>query len=500
LDIALQIVLPPADVAELVRLRGLTQQRAGRWQSGALTIVWYDTATGELRSANQVLSEQRRAQSPRGRLSGPLWRLETLRSNPQTCLPGAVPPVIAEAIEPHEMVALPEKLVAFAAFSGKWRLLNLRTDDGPGQAVCLTMIDGEIRTIAATQPVCRLTLTGAPDAVLSVATYLCDHLNVSVPMQSLAIEGQVLSGITQANPPAGSPNLPAGGSSEDGFVRLLGELAASLYFWAPLTAGARDPNGKGEPVHQMRVVVRRLRSALTLFRSIVDCREIQAIKVGLKQLGTCLGPARDWDVFLMGTGRAVSCAFPDEAALAGLMRAGEVRRERHYMTLRHYLKGVEFRRLCVMLAWVAQARPWHGVAEEVCTPELTDFAIRVLRQRRRRLLAAGTDISDMPDPALHALRLRGKQLRYACEFFLPLFPGKSTKRFIRDLADLQEELGLLNDRAVATSLLGEISGAGREQSRAHGIVIGYIAAGRSRERRRLVAVWKKMQRSKDLTK
>jgi CHAD domain-containing protein len=346
-------------------------------------------------------------------------------------------------------------------------------------------------------------LTGAPDAVISVATYLCDHLNISVPTHSLAFQGQVLSGMAQAYTPAGSPGLPVGGSTEDGFVRLLGALAASLLYWAPKVTRERDPDGRGEPVHQMRVAVRRLRSALLLFNAVVDCPEIMAIKVGLKALGACLGPARDWDVFLMGTGCAVSCAFPDEAALAGLIRAGEARRERHYMTLRLYLQGVEFRRLCVMMAWVAQARPWRGYAEdrtEMVNSRLADFAVQLLRRRRRRLLAVGTDISDLSDTALHAIRLRGKQLRYAYEFFLPLFPGSSTKRFIRNLADLQEELGLVNDGAVATRLLGELSSSRRERSRAQGIVIGYVTAGRSRGRRRLTAIWKKMQRSKDLKK
>jgi CHAD domain-containing protein len=64
----------------------------------------------------------------------------------------------------------------------------------------------------------------------------------------------------------------------------------------------------------------------------------------------------------------------------------------------------------------------------------------------------------MDDAARHELRKDAKKLRYAAEFFAPLYPGKRCRAYRKALARLQDVLGRLNDAAVAATLARELAG------------------------------------------
>ena len=115
----------------------------------------------------------------------------------------------------------------------------------------------------------------------------------------------------------------------------------------------------------------------------------------------------------------------------------------------------------------------------------------VLRQRWKKLLNTGKHLEDLDDPGLHDFRLKAKRLRYAAEFFAPLFPEKSTARFLRRLARLQACLGHFNDTAVATTLLREFS---PRPSHAAGLVLGFTAARGAHVRPEIAHAWARCRR------
>jgi CHAD domain-containing protein len=80
--------------------------------------------------------------------------------------------------------------------------------------------------------------------------------------------------------------------------------------------------------------------------------------------------------------------------------------------------------------------------------------------------------------------------------FSPLFARKDTRRFLRRLTELQECLGLLNDGAVAGTLMAELAGArpGAERAFAAGVVRGFVAARGGAARKDIVAAWEKFRR------
>jgi CHAD domain-containing protein len=131
----------------------------------------------------------------------------------------------------------------------------------------------------------------------------------------------------------------------------------------------------------------------------------------------------------------------------------------------------------------------------------------VLHRRSRKLLKRGDGLADAPIAALHAMRLSAKRLRYAGEFFAPLFPAKAAKRYLRRLAALQEALGIVNDGAVAGSLVralpaaaGEAAGeavgeAAGERAWAEGALHGYAAARAKMARRDAAAAWRRFRKT-----
>ena len=290
-----------------------------------------------------------------------------------------------------------------------------------------------------------------------------------------------------------SPNAPEAGTAapelaphwtvSEAMASVCSHLGARLERLAsPAAAGVG-----AAPVHQMRVSVRRGRSALGLFRRAVPCAELTLIGEGLRALGQALGPARDWDVFLAGTVPRLTASDP--AAGRRLVAAARRRRQTAYRALRAHLNGEGFRDLLVLLAAAAHARPWEGgVAPAVLAVPVADFGAVALQKRFKRLMAPGADVAGLAEARLHDIRLDAKRMRYAAELFAPLYAGKRCERFIARLAALQDRLGLLNDAAVAARLLAILGRAGDGAGGALAADAGGLRAEIARAWRRLRVV------------
>ena len=485
--LVLELELRPEEARRLpLLLRGAPPHETGRRRALPLRLNWHDSADFALAADGLALAERQQ-----GRETS--WRLERLR--PEWSAPGAPAsprPVLAEAAELAALRAgLPAGLAPVAGFEGQSRLLR-----APG-GVALTLVSGTLRAGAATLPCCRVTLAGSAEAVATLARTLAGRLHLQVPPVSLAAEALHLAG--HAPPPRrhAAPALPPDRPVSEAFALLVAQLATVV-----LQEAAHASPEEAEPVHQMRVAVRRLRSAIGLFGRAVRCPELAACKAGLKALAGALGPARDWDVFVAGTARTVAANFPEDRAVHHLLDAAERRRQECYAALQHHLASAEFRRLGIALAVLAAVRPWEAMAAEPgdeaaarqaerLAGKLAGLAARALDRRLRPLREPGADIERLPAEALHGLRLHGKRLRYACEFFAPLFPGRGARRFIRRLAVLQERLGHLNDGAVATGLMTELGAA---RGYAGGVVRGFVAAQAAGSRARIGRSWRKFHR------
>jgi inorganic triphosphatase YgiF len=240
----------------------------------------------------------------------------------------------------------------------------------------------------------------------------------------------------------------------------------------------RDPEG----VHQTRVALRRLRTACSLLRREIPSPEFHAFADEAKWLMQMLSPARDWDVFTTTTLARLQSACASEVDFDGLRRAAEPHRIASYALLRKALTDPRYTRFQLSLRRWTERRGWRSEVPSEALGTLTQpasaLAVRVLARLHRKALKEGAHFARLHPEARHDLRVTLKKLRYAAEFFLPVFAkNPSAKRWVARLAKLQDTLGHAQDSTVTRSLLG-VAGQAEltpDLHRAAGAAIGWLA-------------------------
>ncbi len=465
--VTLDLALPSAELPALRRRLALGRARP-------VSITWHDDVDGTLARAGLALAAWREGRAT-------TWRVEAIvPTAAHPCPVGAPPPRLAEAPELADLrgIAMPDRLMPLDRLEGRVR-------EGLAGHVALRLLEGRGEDGTA---VARLQLAGPIAETTELALALAGSHRLGVPPRSLPAE--LLARAGRPVPPLrlGAPELPAGLPPGRAFAAAAAHLLAVLLHHAPRAAAGQT----GEPVHQMRVALRRLRALVSLFRPAVGCPELEAVRPGLKALATALGPARDWDVFLAGTGRAVAAAFPQEDALAALIAAAAARRDTAYAALVPLLDGPALREVALRTAILVQGRPWEGVVPDG-PADTASFGDALLARRLRRVARRARGIATMPEAALHEMRLEAKRLRYAAEVFAPLHPGRGQRRFLKRLAALQEALGHLNDGVVATVLMQALADAGGD-GLAGGLVRGFVAARATDTRAQVGRAWKRLRK------
>ena len=79
-----------------------------------------------------------------------------------------------------------------------------------------------------------------------------------------------------------------------------------------------------------------------------------------------------------------------------------------------------------------------------------------MKHHRKQLIRRAQHLLELSPEERHRVRIIGKRLRYAAEFFSSLFPAKRSKPYIQELANLQGILGVLNDAATTRTILSQV--------------------------------------------
>ena len=212
--------------------------------------------------------------------------------------------------------------------------------------------------------------------------------------------------------------------------------------------------GKAEGVHQMRVGLRRLRAAISVFKRMLHGPETEAIKDSLKWLTEELGPARDMDVLVKEAITPLAEVTASPKAVAALKANVIGKRDKGFERARRAVTGERYRRLVVdTMLWINGGR-WSKSHTPLVVAHrnmrAVSFAEQELGRRARRVLKKLSKIDDLNLRERHKLRIAVKKLRYASGYFESLFKskGKAIKQFINALENLQASLGQLNDIRV----------------------------------------------------
>jgi CHAD domain-containing protein len=209
-----------------------------------------------------------------------------------------------------------------------------------------------------------------------------------------------------------------------------------------------------EFLHDLRVAIRRTRSALALIKDVLAPEVTARFKEEFRYLGQITGSVRDLDVYLLSE-ENYKARLP-QYLQEGLHLFFQDLAKQRKQEQKKLVKTLTSPRCQTILDdWQEFLESEDDVlqAKQSNTP-VFQLASKIISKRFKRVLRDGSAITDdSPDEALHRLRIQGKKLRYVLEFFSSLYPQQDMKALIRQLKLLQNNLGAFNDLSVQQDML-----------------------------------------------
>ena len=498
----LKLAIAPEAIGRVTRHPLLRALRRGPSRKSRLISTYYDTADLELSRAGVTL---------RLRRDGRRW-LQTVKGEAEGGAAGGLAariefewPVAGDRLDPMRFASTPfrralgkaEKHGLAPQFTTEIQrtTIPLAFADSTMALLCIDTgearadVDGQIRS----SPIHEIELeleAGDTIRLFELAYALAADIPLALEPLTKAARGFALRHPRVPEPlKAADAPLASGASAAEAFAAIIRTCLQQIEGNADGVLMHGDP----EWLHQMRIGVRRLRACLALAARFMAPTRIEPLRVELRWLAHALGTARDCDVFTLETLPAFASAVgrgggagPLQPALRALATEAEARRGEARVAARAAVASPRFLRLMLAASALAAASRTGSPDPAALAARARDVARPLLKRRHRALQALGTDLAHAAPETRHAARLAAKKLRYATEFFAPLFERKRTRAYRRALTVLQEELGVWTDAAVAAQLAGELAGP---ESPAAAAFSGWAAAQGNARSAALDAAW-----------
>ena len=360
--------------------------------------------------------------------------------------------------------------------------------NGNDTAIALAIDEGQIIAPDGSCPVSEIELElkhGNPAELFKIARAISDIVPAQLDVKSKSERGYELIEKTPVSAEkAYDPELSAGMSAGRAFTLIGRACLRHLVANEPATK-IRDAEG----LHQMRVALRRLRAAISLFSDVVSDDRIDMIKTELRWLAREFGPARDLDTLFIEVLKPLRKQHANEPGFVSVSKMFARKRLKSHRQAQEAVQSARFRRLVLDTAEWVEAGPWSKSEEPLMRAgremPIEIYAANQLSQRRKKIRRRGAKIGCLSPEQLHRLRIQGKKARYAAEFFSSVYQGKKSakrsKKIISSLMQLQNCLGGINDVMTRKALCADIiarpgRGLTADQNRhrafAAGIIIG----------------------------
>lgn len=365
-------------------------------------------------------------------------------------------------------------------------------EPAPGVLIEAAIDRGTVRSGGRRETVCEIELelkSGPVTALFDLARQLAERVPLALEHRSKAQRGYALfRGDDMPPVKAVALKLDRTLSAGAAFCVIAGNALAQAQANEHGVIDGDDP----EYLHQMRVGIRRLRSAFRLFRELLG-DTAPAQEEALRVVAAGLAPARDWDVLVTETLPALAATLTPHRGTTALIAACEGRRRLARKNSKNLIKTNTYNKSMVALgAWLATVgetgdnRALQQPARACATQILTTWHARVLRRGRR--------LDRRSSAELHRLRIAVKQLRYAVEFFNGFYAPRRMALLRDRLMRLQDILGRINDAASVASLLGGVAATGnRDVQAAADMVAGCCEARAAAERALLKPAWRRFR-------
>ena len=371
----------------------------------------------------------------------------------------------------------------------------------------LALDTGTIRTGDQTDVISELELElleGKAVALYRLALTLVEQFHVGLETRSKSDRGYALASGDWPVADTSRPTISFDKNvlAKNAFEHILVHVYADLVANKSASYVGRDIEG----VHQLRVSLRRIRTALSLFKTYLPPDICTWLDSETSWLMDTFGTARNIDVFLSETLANVESDFPADEELLEIRRVAEIHREKCYYSVRQTLDHFRFNSFLLRLGLLGKgpqlSSPSFGNSEELNRP-LVDLADRFLNKLYKRVRKLGRQLESASTEERHKLRIAVKKLRYTAEFCSSLYGKKKTSTIIKLLKRLQTNLGAANDVTVAEHLLSELINDADPKAdqdklqRARGKILGWHRHAQQEEQAHLIEQWMKFtQQSK----
>ncbi|HEY3777508.1 MAG TPA: CHAD domain-containing protein [Rhizomicrobium sp.] len=504
-EVELKLIATPTELATVMGQPWVRAIATGKPRKQKLVSTYFDTANGDLRRHGISLRVRKigtkRLQTVKAAGNGTLgapdrdeWEQEIAGELPDPAFTKntAAAPFLSRK-DGHALQPVFETVVERMSLPLRW-----------GESEIELAIDrGWISTGGRRERIGEIELElkrGDPADLAKITKQFAETLPVSYGALAKAERGYALStGNCHAPVKAAGIHLASDQSCGAAFTAI---GLSCLHHFAANEEAIR--NGDYEGIHQMRVGLRRLRAAISLFKEMLAGPEADGIKTDLKWLTDELGPARDFDVLLNDSLLPLRDARPDQREIGLLTVEIEHRRDKGLSDAKSALATDRYRRTVLNTALWLSAGKWLQSDDALVRTRreraATDFARERLPERTKKILKKSRQLQKRDARSRHKLRISVKKLRYATEFFASLFAERKQKKVCRRFADtlksFQESLGKLSDIAGHEKLAHAFAGGdsrGAADSRLS-YAMGYLIAQEQKKLPGCVAAANKARR------
>ena len=444
-----------------------------------LHAIYFDTPGHALRDGGFSLRVRRHGerfvQTLKHRAAGGLFE----RNEWEVEVPGAA--LDPEALASTPVISVVGAEILDAAFSVKVERRQLLWTSGADE-IEISIDLGWIVADDRKEPIAEIELellSGSPAALFALAADLQQAADLTLSFESKAQRGYRLAGHDGvAALAARQLAVGPGTTTAEAFRVIAREGLVQVAANARLLQRSHNP----EVLHQTRVGLRRLRAAMTVFKSLLDPAGLAQAREETRWLGRELSPARDLDALLARI--ATPDEIEDSPGRAAFLTALRLAQTEAYERALAALGSPRYRAMLLMLGQWIEIGAWsRDVSSGVADSSVEVVAAPVLHRLHRRLGRGLRKFQSLTPEARHELRKKAKTLRYASAFVSSVFdhhPGRR-ERYVAALRALQDQLGALNDISVARTLAKRVVGRrGGEMAFAAGQEIGRMSAEEAR--------------------
>jgi triphosphatase len=492
-EIELKLRIRAADLPRLRQHPAVKQVLVGKPVTRRLTSIYYDTPELTLLDKSLSLRVRRMSggwfQAVKGAghsLAGLHQRMEweDIIAHGEPDFSKITDPVLTKVFDDPDLRAALRPIFTTDVRRTEWQL---KPDADSDIEMALDL--GDLIVDDKREPICEVELelkSGEPIRLFEFALTLLQDIplwieNVSKAQRGYAYYRPQLAAARHAK----DVRLKHGMSPAEACRAILWKCLAHLQGNHDAVLHEQDSEG----IHQMRVALRRMRSAMAMFAAFMPPAD--HLKEELRWLAGTLGAARDLDVFLEETLPPLQVAL-DHPGLEQLANRARKQADIARQEVRIALESQRYQRLLLELG-VWMERPVPDIEKQ----ELAPFARDLLSRRYHQLRRRGKHCTKLSAEERHALRISAKKLRYASEFLASLYKPEPARPFLRQLTRLLGLLGELNDLAVTQRLLENLQG-GRTNvpiREACLLVLGWCSAQSQNQLGQLKRRWQRFART-----